>query len=56
MTTTSFKTTPRDHLAIALDTSNLDTAVSIAKAVQLSRPGSAETFLFGIPALDEMGR
>jgi len=36
MTTTSVKTTARDHLAIALDTPNLDTAVSIAKAVQPS--------------------
>ena len=26
------------------------------RVLVLSRPGSAETFLFGIPALDEMGR
>ena len=34
MTPTTVKTSPRDRLAIALDTPNLDTAVSIAKAVQ----------------------
>lgn len=34
MTTTTFKTSARDRLAIALDTPKLDTAVSIAKAVQ----------------------
>ncbi len=32
------------------------TCRSPTKYVPMSRPGSTETFLFGIPALDEMGR
>ena len=52
-----------DHLAYAV---TQDDTVLCADCVthicddrqpsEVSRPGSTETFLFGIPALDEMGR